>query len=306
MDPNAIVKHVPEMLKAGGKVVGALKLTDVVKAILGPATSEVAEMFREKVRLYRYKNSLQCIEKAERMAKDTGFTPKAVPVKLLFPLLEGASLEEDENLQGMWAALIANASAPDGDMRVRVGFSTILKDMSPDDAKLLRFFYSKGFTPLSKIGDPESYKSAYAGGFFVGTEEDLYQPCTKTLNIPNTYAHRVERVFPSIDNLARLRLIAIYPRRMVPERENGEIIMTNLGQIFVWACTAPKSPPPVSEASVLSEGTPRCASGSPCLRLGYSNTSLPLLARLPRTAHEESRYRNVRCQDGTSHKPRVH
>ena len=47
------------------------------------------------------------------MANDAGFTPQVVPIKLLFPLLDGASMEEDEDLHTMGAALLANASSPD-------------------------------------------------------------------------------------------------------------------------------------------------------------------------------------------------
>jgi len=64
-------------------------------------------------------------------------TPKAVPIKTLFPLLEGASLDEDENLHDMWAALLANAALDE--KKVPPGFVAILKEMSPDEAMLLRW-----------------------------------------------------------------------------------------------------------------------------------------------------------------------
>ena len=55
------------------------------------------------------------------IVKHAGFTPKAVPVKILFPLPDGASLEEDENLHDMWAALSANAASPENADSVRQG-----------------------------------------------------------------------------------------------------------------------------------------------------------------------------------------
>jgi len=54
MDPNETIKHAPELLKGGAELVGAFKFTDIIKAMLGPATGEVAERFRDSVRLYRY------------------------------------------------------------------------------------------------------------------------------------------------------------------------------------------------------------------------------------------------------------
>ena len=144
MDPNELIKHAPELLKGGAALAGTLKFTDVIKAMLGPATAEIAERFRDDIRVYRYGRQLECLKKAEKMAKDAGFTPKAVPIKLLFPLLEGASLEENEDLHTMWAALLANASAPSKSENVRPGFIAILKQMAPDEAVLLQLI--AGFT----------------------------------------------------------------------------------------------------------------------------------------------------------------
>lgn len=138
MDPSELIKHAPELLKGGAALAGALKFTDIIKAMLGPATAEIADRFRDEIRIYRYGRQLECLKKAEKMAKDAGFTPKAVPIKLLFPLLEGASLEENEELHTMWAALLANAGSPTKGDEVRPGFVAILKQMAPDEATLLR------------------------------------------------------------------------------------------------------------------------------------------------------------------------
>lgn len=84
----------------------------MAKRMLGPAADEFAEGMRDQVRLYRYRRQLYCVQKAAKMAEAAGFTPNEVPSKLLFPLLEGASFEENEDLHTMWAALLANASSP--------------------------------------------------------------------------------------------------------------------------------------------------------------------------------------------------
>src|ERR1051325_6673073 len=141
MDPDAIIKAAPELIKRGTELVAALKLTDMAKTILGPAAGEFAERIHDGVRLYRFGRQLKCLQKAEKMAQDAGFTPKAVPIKLLFPLLEGASLEEDEDLHTMWAALLANASSPDTAEDVRPGFITILKNMTRSEADNLEVIF---------------------------------------------------------------------------------------------------------------------------------------------------------------------
>ena len=112
MDANELIKAAPAIAKVAGPL-AAIPFTTLVKPMLGPAADELAEMWQDQVRLYRYERQLKCVEKAERMAQEARFTPQAVPPKILFPLLEGASFEEDEDLHTMWAALLANAASPE-------------------------------------------------------------------------------------------------------------------------------------------------------------------------------------------------
>src|SRR5215471_8282009 len=91
MDPNDLIHAAPAIAKGAAALGAAIPFTSIVKRMLGPAADEVAEQLALEVRRYRYGRQLKCLEKAERMAEDAGFTPKAVPIKLLFPLLEGAS-----------------------------------------------------------------------------------------------------------------------------------------------------------------------------------------------------------------------
>jgi hypothetical protein len=153
MDPNEIVKHIPEIARATTAVAASVPFTSIVKRMLGPAADEVAEMWRDQVRLYRYERQLKCVEKAERMAREAGFTPQAVPPKILFPLLEGASFEDNEDLHTMWSALLANAASPDAE-KVRPGFIAILRHLSADEARMLnRFYEAHHSSVLSSLDD---------------------------------------------------------------------------------------------------------------------------------------------------------
>ncbi len=133
MAADEIIKHLPEIAKAGATALGAsIPFTGIVKRMLGPAADELAEMWKDQVRLYRFKNQVRGVEKAEKMLKDAGIKPQAVPPKILFPLLEGVSLEDNEDLHTMWAAMLANAASPDKAESIRPGFIAILKEMAVD------------------------------------------------------------------------------------------------------------------------------------------------------------------------------
>lgn len=175
VDPSEIIKAVTEVATAAAPVAaGSIPFTGIVKRMLGPAADELAERWRDDVRRYRYGRQIRCVKKAEQMARDAGFTPKAVPIKLLFPLLEDASLEEDENLHNMWAALLANASSPDRAEKVRPEFLGILKQMSPDAAALLSWMVSKeeksGYSSPISLGEiAEAYNQLGFGPVDVPT-----------------------------------------------------------------------------------------------------------------------------------------
>ena len=163
MDPE-FINHIPELLKGGAEIIktgaeiaGAFKFTDIIKAFLGPATGEIAERFKDSARLYRFGRQLECLKKAEKMAKDAGFTPKAVAIKILFPLLEGASLEEDEDLHTMWAALLANASSPTNGERVRPNFIPLLKQLHPFEVLILERLYEDHQTPVTNENEFRRY-----------------------------------------------------------------------------------------------------------------------------------------------------
>ncbi len=233
MDANEIVKHAPELLKSGAALAGALKFTHVVKAMLGPATAEIAERFRDEVRLYRFGRQLACLKKAEQMATDAGFAPQAVPIKLLFPLLEGASFEENEELHTMWAALLANASSPKNGRKIRPGFIAILKQMAADEAILFNW-----------ISTTEMKRTS------MGQQQLALRDLLKAapdLGFPNPL-HET-KLWVCLDALESALLIRRLPHvvRTKPSGSPSEddylfdkYDMTSLGREFVEACCPPE------------------------------------------------------------------
>jgi hypothetical protein len=143
MDPKEIIQASVEIAKSGATIGAVIPFTALVKRMLGPASDEIAERIRDEIRIYRYGRQLSLLQKAEKMAMKAGYTPKAVSPKLLFSLLEGASLEENEDLHDMWAALLANAASPKMDENVRPSFLDTMKLLTPDTAHFLNALYKR-------------------------------------------------------------------------------------------------------------------------------------------------------------------
>src|SRR5689334_14326015 len=103
MDPADIIKtatelatHAPEVAMAVGGAIGSTKIfSETVLKILGPAANEIGQWGADKIKEYRTKNATKVMREAGRMLEDARIEPSPVPPKILLPLLEGASLEDN-------------------------------------------------------------------------------------------------------------------------------------------------------------------------------------------------------------------
>jgi len=232
MDPNDLIKAAPAIAKGAEALAAAIPFTAIVKRMLGPAADELAEMWRDQVRLYRYGRSLSMLKNAEKMAQEAGFTPQAVPIKLLFPLLEGASLEENEDLHDMWAALLANAASPENAKAVRSGFIGTLRQMEPDEAHLLNFIYNRHVLDGAVAVEPSLDGISDLGTCLDGLEAE--QLVRRSDALYEDYGND----FPKQDHLygslpkSRAAVFA--------QRTDKTYVLTDRGRAFVEACRPPK------------------------------------------------------------------
>jgi hypothetical protein len=91
----------------------------------------------DPIRVWRYQGSLKLFEKVARLSAAKEIKLKPVPLKTLLPILEYASVEEDEDLHNRWANLLTN-SAIDADS-VRPFFPDALRQLGATEARLLDY-----------------------------------------------------------------------------------------------------------------------------------------------------------------------
>ena len=188
--------------------------------IISPPLKEIGELLVDKVRFWRFKNQVDILKKSDEYLKKRNINPKKISLKVLVPLLEAGSLEEDEFMQDKWAALLASAINSDYEEEIRPSYVEILKVLSPLEVKLLDDIYKT----RSKIPREKRYD-------FGVDKEGI----CKFLNISD------EDYEILIDNLFRLNLL------MPPITRGGIVLGTNirvydfvfltpLGYSFVKAC----------------------------------------------------------------------
>jgi hypothetical protein len=156
-----------------------------------------------------------------------GRDAKPVEPKFGFALLEAASLENDDDLQDMFARLLANATTEGTGVEARRAFVSILSDLTPFDARLLRMIYDAprhtAGLPIRTANLPDGYVEAKP----IGARDD---PPSKDVEL-------------SLWNLVRLGCV----------NEAGGwdgtssvalVMLTELGGRLIEACTPMRNAPP--------------------------------------------------------------
>ena len=95
----------------------------------------------EEIKKRRAERLVRIASDAAEQVKASGVEPVQIPDYIAIPLLEKATLVDDDDLQKMWASLLANASHPERASTVSQGFPTMLAGLSPRQAKFLEVYF---------------------------------------------------------------------------------------------------------------------------------------------------------------------
>lgn len=153
------------------------RVSDLIQKLAGPMAEEVGLMLGDKVRVYRYKNWIETAKKTERMLHDAGLPPNAVPPRLLLPIIESSSIEDDDSVQELWAGLLATASQQTG--FVSPSFVETLKQLTPAEARHLEGIYKQLSGPrggnLAREAPVSPYVFMERGGAAPGVSADTFE-----------------------------------------------------------------------------------------------------------------------------------
>jgi hypothetical protein len=100
-----------------------------LKATLVEPLKSVGSWLAEQVNARRHTNLIKIVAKAKQQLSQAGLSPQEVPLSIIHPAMEAASLAEDPDMQAVWANLLANASDPRLINRVLPSFPGILKEL---------------------------------------------------------------------------------------------------------------------------------------------------------------------------------
>jgi len=215
-------------------VLGAsIKLAkEFLSKIVTPPAEELGELLADQVRWFRFSNQIRILNKARDKLSKSGISPHKVPLRILLPLLDNGSWEEEEDMIDRWANLLANAANPNYSSNVEIGYIETLKQLSPKEALIMDRLYAY-------------YNERLAEGKARGAEPSAVEVPGAELQVMTGVEKRDFEI--AMDNLYRLNLLSspgVLWRAAQPEEDfysgNKEIKIqfTRFGYSFVSACRA--------------------------------------------------------------------
>jgi len=133
-------KAIQEIAKTTSKVVGA---TEKLGGFLSKYTHETLEagigIIADKLKYMRWERQCRFIRRADEFLEKEGLSSKInpVPLKHVIPLLEAASLEENDTLQDLYAKLLVNISTTNEEGVPVRSFIDVLERFTP---KMMEIF----------------------------------------------------------------------------------------------------------------------------------------------------------------------
>jgi Abortive infection alpha len=215
-------KAVQEIAKTTGKAIDAAREAGgfIARFVSGPLEQGIG-IFEDRLKYTRWERRVRLMKRADEFLAQQGLAgpTRAIPLKFAVPLLQAATLEDNDELQDKWAILLVNAATNSG-LDLQRSFIDILEQLTPLEAKILDVLYSLPFA-----------SSQHDGILTV----DLPHSAEVKAEKQDKFSEPSEEVILALGNLARLGCLR--PGMTWGGGESfGRVNPTVLGRSFVKAC----------------------------------------------------------------------
>lgn len=148
-------KATQEVAKATGKAIDASRAAGgfIAKYISGPLEQGMG-IFEDRLRYSRWERQIRLMRRADELLAELGLPAptRAVPLKIAIPLLQAASIEEDDELQDRWATLLVNAANAQSKVDIKRSYVAILEQLTPLETQILDVVYALPFDATQHEG----------------------------------------------------------------------------------------------------------------------------------------------------------
>lgn len=214
---------------------------EFVSKLLGPTIEELGLLMADRIKYYRYKNQVNILIKAKNYVESKKLDVREIPTKILVPLLEQASLEEDEEMQIKWANLIGNLADSEQNLQNQI-FPYLLGQISFTEYQELLDLNSKEeeFRQKKNELDTKIKEIKDEKGMFASIPHELNRQFDSLTKIEQE-GFNLEGVEPyELANLERLGLIRVLPPQIIIDEfttggryeEYGEILESHVLDVY--------------------------------------------------------------------------
>ncbi len=155
-------KATQEVAKTTTKAIEAVnKVGSFLSKALGEPIEEAIGMIGDKLKFMRWERQIRLIDKVEEISQNRKIIGKEIPIppKLFIPIMENASLEDNNTLQDIWARLIVSSQDEKTSKNVRVAYIDIIKQLEDVDVMFLDklYYWYQDYTKQNNILDENFY-----------------------------------------------------------------------------------------------------------------------------------------------------
>lgn len=131
---------------------------EVVRSVSGFMGSTVGELIKDRFHYYRWKHAQRLLDRAEQLLTDRGAKgKKTLPTGLAIRFLDSATLEEEPEVQELWALLLANAVDPERGYDLSKTHICLLTEMNSLDASVLGHFRTQGWLQFPSVAESTNH-----------------------------------------------------------------------------------------------------------------------------------------------------
>jgi Abortive infection alpha len=129
-------KATEETAKASQEAIQATR--ELAHFVSGPARL-VLSMLEDRLSVVWFEGRVRLWERVRQFCADRGMPgpTRKIPLNIAVPLLKNATLEEDDDLQDIWARLFVNCGDADSGIEPRRAFVSVLAEMTLFDVRNL-------------------------------------------------------------------------------------------------------------------------------------------------------------------------
>jgi hypothetical protein len=246
-EAKEVARAVQEVAKTARKAIGANeKLGKFLATVIGEPLDATVGMLTDRLRFMRWQRQIRLADRCMEIIHERKLEGKmlVVPPKLALPIVEHASLEDDDRLQDLWANLLVSAMDPAFKDDPTGSFVEIVMQLRPVEASILEGLYREAGGLIEKEQELQPQPGVPARLYTSPSQVCItYRKISGVLSEFPGAAGDMERFEVAMDNLIRLGCAALF--RDIYVRAHGEekklsnyeeVSITALGVALVEAC----------------------------------------------------------------------